>query len=56
MAGKRYSNEEINDIVAIKDSGKTFEEVKAEIDAKYSVSRGVNSLKIIYRRAKTVVK
>lgn len=56
MAGKRYSTEEINDIVAIKDSGKTFDEVKTEIDAKYTVSRGVNSLKIIYKRAKSTVK
>jgi len=53
MAGKRYSQEEIVDIVAIKDSGKDWAGVKADIDAKYQVSRGINSLKIIYKRAKS---
>lgn len=49
-ARKRYTEAEINAIVTLKNSGKSFEEVQSEIKTQFNIERPIGALKIIYNR------
>jgi hypothetical protein len=50
MAGKHYTQEEIDLIVSMKNDGKSFEDIKAAIKEKFSFDRPVRAIKIVYDR------